>query len=115
MEDKDKVKRLLRKEAQEKKRDSIATAKIAKAYEKSPEKGALANKKFGYNYSGAIKAGITPDETGHWDSRDPETGEIFKGRRHPTISKTKQAERKFGYKIKNIKGTLYSFKKNEKK
>ena len=82
---------------------------------KREESKIKAEKKYGYNYKGAISAGLGPDETGHWPSRNPDTGEILKGRRHPTIYKTRRAERKMGYKIKNVGGTLYSTlkKKND--
>ena len=80
---------------------------------KGTEREAAVNKKYGYNYEGAIKAGMVPEEGEHWDSRNPETGEILKGKKHPTIYKTKRAERRLGYKIKNVNGTLYSFPKNE--
>ncbi len=68
-------------------------------------------KKYGYNYDSAIKSGIEPDETGHWPSRNPDTGEILKGRKHPTIHKTREGEKEAGYKIKRRKGKLYSYPK----
>ena len=43
-----------------------------------------------YDYDTASQYGIEPDETGHWQSRVPETGLILKGRNHPTFSKTIQ-------------------------
>ncbi len=89
-------------------RYAVAENKIAKAKAKSPAKGMKAEKKFGYNTAGALKAGLSPDSTGHWDSRNPSTGEIFKGRKHPTIGMTKKVERDMGYKITKKKGTLYS-------
>jgi hypothetical protein len=104
-------KKARRKAKKETKRYDKANKKIAKAKAKSPKAGAKMQKKRGYNYDGAIKAGIKPDKTGHWASRDPKTGEIFKGRKHPTIKKTKKAEKKLGYSIKKKKGVLYSNKK----
>jgi hypothetical protein len=90
------------------KRYARADKKISKAYEKSPEKGVKAEKKYGYNYDAAIKAGLSPDSTGHWDSRDPSTGKILKGRKHPTFYKTKAGEKKAGYKIYKKDGEMYS-------
>ena len=68
-------------------------------------------KKYGYDYVSAEKAGIGPDSTGHWPSRDTETGRILKGRKHPSIMKTRKIERVLGNKIKRIDGNLYSFPK----
>ena len=68
------------------------------------------NRLYGYDYETAIAAGAAPDETGHWQSRDPKTGRIFKGRRHPTIFLTREAEKEAGYKIYRKKGLLYSKK-----
>ena len=81
-------------------------SKIAKA--KGTKREGKVTKKYGYDYKSAISAGLRPDETNHWPSRNPETGQILKGRRHPTISRTKKAERSMGYKITRKKGTLYS-------
>ena len=67
-----------------------------------------ANKKYGYNYESAISAGLSPDETGHWPSRNPDTGEILKGKKHPTFFMTRKGERSVGYKIKKVGGKLYS-------
>lgn len=85
-----------------------ADKKIAAAKAKSPAKYEKVNKKYGYDYNSAMKAGLGPDETGHWPSRNPETGQILKGRKHPTISRTKKAEKEMGYKITKKKGVLYS-------
>lgn len=82
--------------------------KLSKAKSKSPKAYAKANKKYGYNYEAADKAGIKPDSTGHWPSRNPETGEILKGRKHPTIKQTKRGEKSVGYKIYKKGGKLYS-------
>lgn len=56
-------------------------------------------KKFGYNYESAIKSGATPDETGDWPSVNPDTREILKARRHPSMIKTRKAEKYLGNKI----------------
>lgn len=87
-------------------KEKKADRKISKA--KGTKREAKVEKKYGYNYEGAKKAGLEPDESGHWPSRNPETGEILKGRKHPTIKKTKKAEKDLGYKIKRRKGNLYS-------
>jgi hypothetical protein len=62
-----------------------------------------------YDYDSAKAAGLTPDETGHWPSRDPKTGLILKGRKHPTWDKTLQGEADAGYKIIKKDGRYYSF------
>jgi hypothetical protein len=85
-----------------------AERKILRAKEKSPEKGAKAEKKYGYDYDAAIKAGLSPDSTGHWPSRDPSTGRILKGKKHPTFYKTKAGEKAAGYKIYKKDGDMYS-------
>lgn len=46
----------------------------------------------GYDEQGARAAGLSPDETGHWPSRDPKTGMIFKGRSHETWPLTEKGE-----------------------
>src|SRR3989304_9609843 len=61
------------------------------------------NKKFGYNYDAAIKSGASPDKTGHWPSIGDD-GLVLKGKRHPSMIKTKIVEKQLGYKIKNKKG-----------
>ena len=90
-----------------------AERKIGRA-ERSGSKRRIdrANKLYGYDYDAAKAIGATPDETGHWQSRDPESGRIFKGRRHPTIFLTRKAEREAGYKMYRKKGLLYSKKIN---
>jgi len=64
----------------------------------------------GYDYATAIEYGITPDKTGHWPSRVPQTGQILKGRKHETFYKTIRGEDRAGYKIQKGKdGKYYSF------
>ena len=67
----------------------------------------------GYDYKTAEKAGLTPDSTGHWPSRDPKSGQMLKGKKHPTYSKTVEGESKMGYEIKRsvLTGKYYSNKK----
>jgi hypothetical protein len=63
----------------------------------------------GYDYETAQKHGIKPDETGHWQSREPKTGQILKGRKHNTWNLTEEGERKAGYTIfKGKDGRYYS-------
>jgi len=67
----------------------------------------------GYDYISARAAGITPDKTGHWSSRDPSTGMLLKGAGHKTWSKTLKGEEEAGYEVyKNPNnGRYYSRKK----
>ena len=62
-----------------------------------------------YDYATALSHGILPDDTGHWQSLVPETGQVLKGANHPTFDKTVEAERKRGSRIVyDETGTLYS-------
>jgi hypothetical protein len=54
----------------------------------------------GYDYETAEKSGLGPDKTGHWPSRDPQSGQILKGRKHPTYKLTVEGEKNAGYVIK---------------
>ena len=45
-----------------------------------------------YDYESAQKAGLKPDETGHWPSREPKTGLILKGKGHDTWGLTEEGE-----------------------
>ena len=62
----------------------------------------------GYDYDAARKAGLGPDATGHWPSRDPATGAILKGRQHPTWDLTEKGERDAGNAIYSRDGRYYS-------
>lgn len=67
----------------------------------------------GYDMKTALRAGLGPDETGHWPSRDPESGQILKGRGHKTFYLTEEGEAKAGYKIrKGDDGRYYSQKED---
>ena len=68
----------------------------------------------GYDYDSAEKAGIRPDSTGHWPSRNTKTGQILKGRSHKTYHKTIQGEEEAGYKIQKRKGGYYSVPKTRR-
>lgn len=64
-----------------------------------------------YDMASAVKAGLKPDKTGHWPSRDPKSGLILKGAKHKTFRLTEEAEAKAGYKIqKGDDGRYYSHK-----
>jgi len=66
----------------------------------------------GYDYETATRYGIKPDETGHWPSREPTTGQILKGQKHETYHKTIKGEEEAGYEIyKGKDGSYYSRKK----
>lgn len=64
----------------------------------------------GYDYATARKAGLKPDKTGHWPSREPKSGVILKGRKHRTWYLTEIGERKAGYRIIKKNGRYYSVK-----
>lgn len=66
----------------------------------------------GYDMETARKHGIKPDSTGHYPSRVPTTGQILKGRTHPTFRKTVEGEKKAGYKIFLGEGGKYYSRKN---
>ena len=63
----------------------------------------------GYDYETAIKYGMQPKEGEHWDSRVPETGQILKGRKHPTYNKAIRADLDLGYRVyRGEDGKYYS-------
>ena len=69
----------------------------------------------GYDYDSATAGGIKPDNTGHWASRNPKTGQMLKGKKHKTFHLTEIGELKAGYKIsKGEDGKYYSNKMNRK-
>jgi len=64
-----------------------------------------------YDYKAARRAGLKPDSTGHWPSRDPKSGLLLKGRQHPTFWKTVEEEKVLGNEIyKAQDGRYYSRK-----
>jgi len=67
-----------------------------------------------YDYETAEKHGIRPDHTGHWQSREPKSGQILKGRSHKTWHKTEKGEAEAGYKIIKRGGRYYSHPKTRK-
>lgn len=64
----------------------------------------------GYDYESAQKAGIKPDDTGHWPSFEGRSGMMLKGRRHESIGLTEEAEDKLGREIHKKGGRYYSRK-----
>ena len=56
-----------------------------------------------YDYYSAHKAGLKPDEKGHWQSRVPKTGLLLKGRKHKTWDLLEKGEAKAGFKIYRYK------------
>lgn len=62
----------------------------------------------GYDYETAKAAGLAPDETGHWPSRDPRTGVLLKGRQHPTFQKGVDEDQKLGYAMSKKDGRYVS-------
>jgi hypothetical protein len=61
-----------------------------------------------YDYETARAAGLAPDATGHWPSRDPRTGMILKGRGHETFTLTEQGEAQAGNTIVFRDGRYFS-------
>jgi len=68
----------------------------------------------GYDYDSAISAGIKSDKTGHWQSRDPKSGLILKGRKHKTWHLTEKGEKEAGYRIVKRNGRYYSIPVTQK-
>ena len=67
-------------------------------------------KKKGYNYS----IGEYDPETNHWSSLSKYgDGEIAKGKRHPSMIKTKKVEKLLGNKIVRKDGKMYSVPKKK--
>ena len=68
----------------------------------------------GYDTLSAKLSGMKRDKTGHMGSRNPKTGQILKGRKHKTFSKTVVGEKKAGFEIfKGNDGRLFSRKKKK--
>jgi hypothetical protein len=78
-----------------------------KRAEGSLDKMSKLQKNKGYKY----EEGIEPDETGHYSSIG-DGGKILKAKRHPSMIKTKKAERLLGNKIVKIDGDMYSIPKS---
>ena len=62
-----------------------------------------------YDLEAAKSCGLKADDTGHWPSRCPDTGQILKGRKHKTWDKTLKGEHEVGYALyKKEDGKYYS-------
>jgi hypothetical protein len=62
-----------------------------------------------YDMNSALAAGLKADETGHWPSRDPQSGLLLKGRGHETFHKTLEGEANAGMRVYQGKdGRWYS-------
>lgn len=90
---------------------SHETPRDIRRYNRAERKISTGNPKhlkdYGYNYDAADQQGIQPDSTGHYPSIGDD-GLILKGKKHPTIYKTKKIERALGNKIIKLKGEMYS-------
>ena len=53
----------------------------------------------GYDYTQAILGGLSRGADGHWPSRNPFTGQLLKGRTHPTWDLLEQGEKAAGMEI----------------
>jgi hypothetical protein len=89
------------------KNDIYASAKVYADENKFDPEGT------GYDYITAKRNGMTPDKTGHWSSREPNTGQILKGRQHKTYPLTVQGEINAGYTINKGKDGKY-YSQNQK-
>ena len=63
----------------------------------------------GYDMEAAVSCGLEKDETGHWPSRCPHTGQLLKGRKHKTWDLLEKGEREANMEIfKGSNGKYYS-------
>lgn len=69
----------------------------------------------GYDYKTARRSGLGPDHTGHWPSRDPNSGQILKGKKHHTFGLTEKGEAAAGYVIEKRGDRYFSRKRDEEK
>ncbi len=76
--------------------------------DKAPQAGGFKTDGEAYDYSSAKAAGLSPDKTGHWPSRNPVTGLLLKGTNHPTWDKTLKGEKEAGYHVSKRDGRYYS-------
>ena len=65
----------------------------------------------GYDYATATKYNIQPDASGHYPSVVPETGQILKGKKHPTYRATAKKEKQLGREIYKGDDNLYYSRK----
>jgi hypothetical protein len=69
----------------------------------------------GYDYETAKRHGIKRNKSGHLPSRSPRTGQMLKGKRHPTWDKAMKGEKEAGFKVfKGANGRYYSKPKKGK-
>lgn len=71
-----------------------------------------------YDYETAKEAGLGPQEAegenkGHWPSRDPRTGVMLKGKKHPTFQTAVDEDAKLGYKLRKREDGRYVTEKDE--
>lgn len=71
-----------------------------------------------YDYETAREAGLAPSEEegenkGHWPSRDPRTGMLLKGKKHPTFQKGVDEDAKLGYKLRKRPDGRYETQKED--
>jgi hypothetical protein len=72
----------------------------------------------GYDYDSAKAAGLEPkidpdDGLPHWPSREPKSGTLLKGRKHPTFQKGVDADAELGYKLRKRDDGRYETHKDE--
>jgi hypothetical protein len=65
----------------------------------------------GYDYEAFDRSGIQRSPGQHYPSRHPRSGQLLKGRKHPTFHKTVAGEKKAGYEIYKGKNGKYYSKK----
>lgn len=70
-----------------------------------------------YDYDTAKEAGLKPKEDepnkGHWPSRDPRTGVLLKGRKHPTFDLAVKEDEAMGYKMRKRADGRYVTEKED--
>jgi len=77
-----------------------------------PRPGAFDPEGEDYDYRTARKSGLKADAGGHWPSREPKSGRLLKGRKHPTFQKGVDADAKMGYALeKRADGRYYTTKR----
>lgn len=69
----------------------------------------------GYDYEQAEAAGLSPqpvedDDVPHWPSREPGSGLLLKGRKHPTFDHGVDVDRREGYGLEKQNGRYYTKK-----
>lgn len=67
----------------------------------------------GYDYETARAAGLKPDATGHWPSRDPNTGVLLKGKAHETFKLGTDEDAKLGYTVRKREDGRYESQQDD--